>query len=264
MDYRKVRYIAIDEFAVQKGHQYMTVVMDLETKRALYVKKGKNGASLTQFWKQIRKQRVKLKAVAIDMSAAYIKSVTDNVGFDKIVLDWFHIKKKVNFEIDELRREMYKEEERLGVRKVMKGYRWLLLKNSENLKVEKNEKEKLEKVLKMNKPLATMYYMKEELTTMWWQGGKSNSEKYLKDWVYRAINSGIKQLVKVGNMIGSFKTAILRWFDFDISLSTGPLEGFNNKIKVLKRKAYGYRDIDYFGLKIFDLHNYRLKYALMR
>ena len=264
MDFRRVKYIAIDEFAVSKGHQYMTVVMDLETKRALYVKKGKDGASLREFWKEIKKQKVKIKAVAIDMSPAYIKSVTDHIGYDKIVFDWFHIKKKINFEIDELRREMCNEEEKLGIRQVMKGSRWLLLKNSENLKTEKDEKQKLEKVLQMNKPLATMYYMKEELTTMWWLGGKVKSETYLQSWVLRAINSGIKQLIKVGNMIGSFRTAILRWFDFDISLSTGPLEGFNNKIKVLKRKAYGYRDIDYFGLKIFDLHNYRLKYALMR
>lgn len=114
------------------------------------------------------------------MSPAYIKSVTDHIGYDKIVFDWFHIKKKINFEIDELRREMYNEEKRLGIRQVMKGSRWLLLKNSENLNAEKDEKQKLEKVLQMNKPLATMYYMKEELTTMWWLGGKAKSEAYLQ------------------------------------------------------------------------------------
>ena len=65
-------------------------------------------------------------------------------------------------------------------------------------------------------------------------------------------------------MIGGFRSAILRWFDFNINLSTGPLEGFNNKIKVIKRKAYGFRDLQYFILKILDLHNYRLTYALLR
>ncbi|MBL0109723.1 MAG: transposase [Saprospiraceae bacterium] len=110
--------------------------------------------------------KVKIKAVAIDMSPAYIKSVTDHIGYDKIVFDWFHIKKKINFEIDELRREMYNEEKRLGIRQVMKGSRWLLLKNSENLNAEKDEKQKLEKVRQRSKPLATMYCMKEELTTM--------------------------------------------------------------------------------------------------
>ncbi|MBK9678078.1 MAG: transposase [Saprospiraceae bacterium] len=112
-----------------------------------------------------------------------MKSVTDHIGYDKIVFDWFHIKKKINFEIDELRREMYNEEKRLGIRQVMKGSRWLLLKNSENLNAEKDEKQKLEKVLQMNKPLATMYYMKEELTTMWWLGGKAKSGAYLHNWV---------------------------------------------------------------------------------
>ena len=144
MNLKGVKYIAIDEFAVSKGHRYMTVVMDLETKRALYVKEGKDAKCLKSFWKQIKKQKVRIGAVAIDMSPAYIKSVTDHVGYEKIVFDWFHIKKKVNFEIDQLRREMYNEEERLGVRKVMKGTRWLLLKNSENLKVEKNEKQNTE------------------------------------------------------------------------------------------------------------------------
>lgn len=260
----KVKYIAIDEIAVSKGHRYMTVVMDLETRRAIFVKEGKDGKCLKKFWQLIKRQGVRLKAVAIDMSPAYIKAVSDHVGFDKIVFDWFHIKKKVNFELDELRRDLYQEESRLGNRQVIKGARWLLLKNSENLNEEKDEKQKLESVLKMNKPLATMYYMKEELTTLWSTGGKVQTENYLQNWVSRALNSGIKHLVKIGKMIGGFRSAILRWFDFNINLSTGPLEGFNNKIKVLKRKAYGFRDLQYFILKILDLHNYRLTYALLR
>ncbi len=85
--------------------------MDLETRRAIYVKKGKDGKCLKAIWAQIRKQRVKLKGVAIDMSPAYIKSVTDHVGFDKLVFDWFHIKKKINFEIDEPQRALFREEE---------------------------------------------------------------------------------------------------------------------------------------------------------
>jgi transposase len=67
--------------------------------------------------------------------------------------------------------------------------------------------------------------------------------------------------MKVGYMIAAFKSAILRWVDFDVNLSTGPLEGFNNKIKVLKRKAYGFKDAEYFGLKIYDLHLHRKKYV---
>jgi len=261
IDLRNVKYIAIDEFAVSKGHRYMTVVMDLESRRAIYIKEGKDGKSLREFWKRIKKGRVKLKAVAIDMSPAYISAVTNHVGYDKIVFDWFHIKKKINFEIDELRREMIAQEHYLGIRKVIKGTRWLLLKNAENLNKEKNEDQKLKMALQLNKPLATMYYMKEELTNMWWYENKSESNKFLDGWIQRARNSGIKQLIKVGNMIGAYKSAILRWFDFDVNLSTGPLEGFNNKIKVLKRKTYGFRDVEYFGLKIFDLHTNRKKYA---
>ena len=89
----------------------------------------------------------------------------------------------VKFEIDELRREMYYEEQYLAVRKEMNDTRWLLLRNVENLKDGKSEKERLQMALRLNMPLSMMYYMKEELTTMRWQYGKKGAEKYLNDWI---------------------------------------------------------------------------------
>lgn len=240
----------------------MTVVMNLESGQVLYVGEGKKASSLDGFWKRLRGSGAKVKAVSIDMSSAYIQAVSEHIPKARIVFDWFHIVKKLNEKIDELRREMNREEKHTGKRKVKKGVRWLLLKRGYNLKQEKNEKQRLEEALQMNKPLATMYYMKEELPLMWEERNKTAALRFLKDWCKRAQSSGIKQLQKFANMLMVHRRGILNWYN--ASISTGPLEGLNNKIKVLKRKAYGYRDQEFFKLKILALHDYQIRYALLR
>lgn len=259
---KDVKYIAIDEFAVHKGHRYMTVVMDLESRQVLYVSKGKKASSLDGFWKQLKRSGAKVRAVAIDMSPAYIQAISENLPKAKLVFDWFHIVKLINDKLSTLRRNLYQEELDIGIRKVTKGTRWLLLKRGYNLNDEKQESARLNEALKMNEPLAKMYYMKEELPLMWECQTKNEALDFLRDWCKRAANSGVKQLQQVANTLLSFRTGILNWYDARIS--TGPLEGLNNKIKVLKRKAYGYRDLEYFSLKIKSLHSCQIRHSLMR
>lgn len=107
-----------------------------------------------------------------------------------------------------------------------------------------------------------MYYMKEELPEMWNEQTKTGAMRFLNDWCKRAQASGIKQLETIGKTLMAYRTGILNWYDARIS--TGPLEGLNNKIKVIKRKAYGYRDMEYFKLKIMAMHDYKVRYALLR
>jgi CHAT domain-containing protein len=149
---RHLRHLVIDEFAVQKGHRYMTVVMDFETGQVVYVAEGRKAASLDPFWKRLKASRAKIQAVAIDMSPAYIAAVTRHLPKARLVFDWFHIVKMINDGIDKLRREMYKEEQLAGTRKVIRGTRWLLLKRGYHLDTGKNEEARLEEALKMNKP----------------------------------------------------------------------------------------------------------------
>src|SRR4030067_417302 len=130
---KSVRYIAIDEFAVQKGHKYMTVVYDLEAGRAIYISEGRESEGLNKFWKRIKQSRAKLEAIAMDMWPAYIKSVIDSNIKAKIVFDKFHIIKKINEALDETRRRLYRDETELNKRKLVKGLRWLLLKKEDNL-----------------------------------------------------------------------------------------------------------------------------------
>ena len=258
---KDVRYIAIDEFAVQKGHKYMTVVMDLESNQVLYVAKGKKAQSLDVFWKRLRCSGANVEGVSIDMSPAYIKAIRENLPHAKMVFDWFHIVKMMNDQVDNLRRQLVREEDNIGLRSYIKGTRWLLLKHGYN--IDKDEdRAKLDEAFKMNLPLATMYYMKEELQLLWEEPNKMKAETFLTDWCNRARSSGIKQLVKVSNSLMAYRTGLLNWFDTPIS--SGKMEGINNKIKVLKRKAYGFRDIEYFKLKILGMHDRKIRYALIR
>lgn len=257
---KNVKYLAIDEFSVRKGHKYMTVVMNWQTGQVLYVGLGRASEVLDVFWKKIKRWKSVIKAVAMDMWPAYIKSVTEHLPNAAIVYDWFHVVKMVNQGIDKLRRKLYTDELSLQQRKVLKGSRWILLKRGYNLNENRNEYDRLQEALNLNKPLATAYYLKEDLTQLWSYPNKKSAMQFLEKWCQRARESNITILLKLANTIARARTGLLAWYDHPIS--TGPLEGLNNKIKVLKRKAYGYRDLDYFKLKILDLHNTR--YPLLR
>lgn len=249
-DLSRVRRIAIDEFAVAKGHEYMTVVLDLDTTRVLYVGNGRSQDSLRKFWRRVKKKNVNIEAVAMDMWPAYISSVVENCPGADIVYDRFHIVKMLNFKLDELRRDLYREEKELNKRDVLKGTRWLLLKNNDNLT--ETGKYRLEEALKINQPLASAYYLKEELKLLWMQESLEKALIFLESWVIKAYETGLAKLKEFANTLMAHRTGIINWYKHYIS--TGPLEGLNNKIKVLKRKAYGYRDHEFFKLKIYALH----------
>ena len=254
-----LKLIAIDEICIGKGHKYLTVVLNLETGAVVFVGDGKGAAALVPFWKRLKHSKAKIKAVAIDMSPAYIAAVLDNLPKSKIVFDRFHIQKLFNDKLSDLRRAVQREAQGPLQQDVLKGTRWLLLKNSENLDQDKDESDRLEKALSLNKPLATAYYLKEDLRQLWDQPSKIDAERFLADWRKRAKASGIAILQKFANTLVAHSFGIFTWFDCKIS--TGPLEGTNNKIKTMKRQAYGFRDKEFFKLKIYGLH--RTKYALV-
>lgn len=255
---KDIQYVAIDEFAISKGHVYQTVVYDLVEERVVFVGKGRASECLDTFWTRLKASGAKVKAVAMDMWPAYINAVTNNLPESEIVFDRFHVTKKVNEALDEVRKAVYRDEVASGLRKVVKGARWLILKNNDNLSTIKHRAQ-LKEALAMNKPLAEAYYLKEDLRQLWNQQSYKSAEVFLDDWIKRARSSCAIAMHKLANSIAGHRSGILNWFLHPIS--TGPLEGINNKIKVLKRKAYGYRDLEYFNLKILSLHE--TKYALL-
>lgn len=256
---RNIVRLAIDEIAVQKGHRYLTVVMDLDSGCVVFVGDGKGADALDPFWPRLKRSRAKIQAIAIDMSAAYIDAISTNLPGIDIVFDHFHVVKAFNEKLSDLRRELYREAVEGLDKKVLKGTRWLLLKNPDNLDDSRREKERLDEALRMNQPLAVAYYLKEDLRQIWSQKTEAKASKALDSWVAKAEASGVRILMKFAKTLQTHRYGILAYYRHWIS--TGPLEGFNNKIKVMKRMAYGFRDMPFFKLRILALHE--TKYALV-
>jgi transposase len=248
----KLQEIAIDEIAIGGGHRYVTVVLNLRSGAVVYVGDGKGVEALEGFWKRLRRARAKVQAVATDMSAAYIRAVRDHLPRAVHVFDHFHVIKLFNEKLTALRRELYHQASSAAERRLLKGTRWLLLKNPENLDEGRDEPQRLEEALRLNKPLATAYYLKEDLRQIWSQPNKRTARRVLRDWIARARASGIRLLVQFAATLEEHQEGILNYYHYRIS--TGPLEGTNNKIQLMKRQAYGFRDQAFFKLKILGIH----------
>jgi transposase len=246
---RHLREIAIDEICVGR---FLTTVLDLCTGAVVFVGNGRGSDALKPFWKRLKSSRAKIKAVAIDMSNAYTKAVRENLSDAVLVYDHFHIIKLYNEKLTGLRRDLYREAIEGLHKEVLKGIRWLLLKNPENLDPKKRERERLDEALKLNETLFVAYYMKDQLRLLWSQPDKRTARQFLIGWIQLANFSGIRMLMSFAKTLAAHREGILAWYDHPIS--TGPLEGTNNKIKTMQRQAYGFRDHDFFILKIMAIH----------
>ena len=256
---KHLRRIAIDEISTAKGHRYLTIVMDLDSGAVVHVGQGKGGDALKEFWPRLRRSGAKIEAVATDMSPAYIDAVTTCLPGATLVFDRFHVIKLYNDKLSELRRAMYRELKDTMQKEVLKGVRWLLLKRPENLDPTRNEPQRLHEALRLNQPLAIAYYLKEELNEIWQQDDQETAQTLLMDWITYAESTGIGMLKTFAKSLRAHAWGILAWYDYPIS--TGPLEGTNNKIKTMKRQAYGFRDQEFLKLKILGIHE--AKYALV-
>lgn len=254
----KLKQIAIDEIHIGKGQRYLTVVLNLLSGAVVFVGDGKGVDALKPFWRRLRRSHAQIEAVATDMSAAYIRAVRDNLRRAVHVFDHFHVIKLYNEKLSALRRQLFHELTAQG-QQLLKGTRWLLLKNPENLDPQKKERQRLERALRLNEPLAIAYYLKDDLRQIWMQENKFTARLILEDWLARARASGVRMLEKFADTLEQHQEGILNYYDYPIS--TGPLEGTNTKIQLMKRQAYGYRDHEFLKLKILGLHE--TKYALV-
>lgn len=185
----------------------------------------------------------------MDMHAAYEEEVKANCPRAEVVYDLFHVVAKYGREvIDRVRMdEADRLKEDRKARKVIKGSRWLLLRNYENIKREE-DRVKLSELLSANRKLMTVYVLKDDIKTLWDYQHAGYAERFWKQWYGRAMRSRIEPLKAFARKLKNYLPGILahcRW-----PLETSFLEGINNKIKVIKRMAYGFRDDHYFFLKI--------------
>lgn len=249
VDLDGVRRIAMDEFAIQKGHRYATVVVDAQRKQVLWVGRGRSRAEVRPFFELLGPERcARIEAVAMDMNTAYDLEVRQHCRNARVVYDLFHVVAKYGREVigrvrveaaNQLRHDK-------PARKVVKRSHWLLLRNPANLK--DAEQVRLDEVLAANQSLLTAYVMKAQLKALWNVPTAWAWRSAWKQWLRHARESGIPALVHFAKCLRPYWRGILsrvRW-----PMHTGLVEGINNRIKVIKRIAYGYRDDAYFFLKI--------------
>ena len=244
-----VRMLAMDEFAIQKGHRYATVVVDPERKRVLWVGRGRSRAEVRPFFELLGAERcAQIKAVAMDMNTAYDLEVRMHCPNAEVVYDLFHVVAKYGRDV--IDRVRVDEANRLRddkpARRVVKTSRWLLLRNRENVPADKAVQ--LDELLAANRALLTVYLLKDDLKQLWRYRSEAWARKAWKSWKRRAMRSGLQPLRHFARCLEPYLPGILahcRW-----PLGTNLVEGINNKIKVIKRIAYGFHDDAYFFLKI--------------
>lgn len=249
IDLTGVSVIAMDEFAIQKGHRYATVVVEPERKRVLWVGRGRSRADVRPFFELLGPEGCRrLRAVAMDMNTAYDLEVKQHCPNAEVVYDLFHVVAKFGREvIDRVRvDEANRLRDNKPARRVVKTSRWLLLRNREN--VPPDQVVKLDELLAANRALLTVYLLKDDLKQLWRYRSEAWARRFWKNWKRRALRSGLEPLKVFVRRLEPYLPGILahcRW-----PLGTNLVEGINNKIKVIKRMAYGYRDDAYFFLKI--------------
>ena len=245
-----IRVLAMDEFAIRKGHRYATIIIDPYTKRALWLGLGNSRESIRPFFELLGKVGCNsIEAVAMDMNAAFAHEVKAQCPNALIVYDLFHVVAKYGREVVDRVRvdEANRLREDKAARKVVKGSRWLLLRNPENIK-RGVDKIKLQELLEANKALMTVYVLKADLKRLWDVRCTKMALRFWGEWYQRAMQSNIVPLVRFAKLLKPYLSGIISHSRYP--LHTSLLEGINNKIKVIKRMAYGFLDNDYFFLKI--------------
>jgi len=253
-----LRRLGVDEIAVHKGHRYLTVVVDLDSGQVVWVAEGRETSSFEPFLKRLKRVRAPIEAIAMDMWPAYIRATMNCYSHRVIVFDRYHVISDYNKMLDELRRQEVAEASEIDKQAYI-GVRYLLLRGAEKIADGSTAKSRLSRLLELNQNLNKAYILKEELRDFWTCLTREQAQECLDSWISKAWASGIRLLTKFANKLAAHRTGILNYFDHRVT--TGKVEGINNKIKVLKRKAYGFRDLEYFKLRIYFLHESR--YALV-
>lgn len=228
----------------------MTQFTNLETGQIIFAVEGRDKDAIKPFLKKLARKAINLKAIAMDMSKSYTSAVQEYLPDIDYVFDHFHVSAVINEAIENIRREQQKKCNRVGL-DAIKGMRFLLLRNYETL--DPKNRNSLNSLLEVNKPIATAHTMKEQLRLFWSKNNRKEGAQFLVWWVADAVRSGIRHLAEAGKTILRHYEGLLSYFDHKIS--NGMTEGINNKIKTLKRQAYGFRDMEYFKLRLYHLHN---------
>jgi len=234
--------IGVDEVQWRKGHKYLTLVYQIDegSKRLLWIGKDRTTKTFLRFFRMLGKERSgKLKFVCSDMWKPYLKVIAKKAGDAIHVLDRFHIMQKMNKAIDEVRAGEARQMKADGYEEILKHSRWCLLKRPEN----RTEKQtvKLSELLQYNLRSVRAHLLREDFQHFWEYVSPAWAGKFLDEWCTRTMRSKLEPMKKVARTLRNHRELILNWFRAKGALSSGAVEGFNNKVKLTTRKSYGFR-----------------------
>jgi len=248
---KDIEILGIDEISMKKGHKdFVLVISDIGNKRVIEVLSNRLKESLDKYFDEMPQEvKSKIKQVSIDMWSPYYDSVVEKLPHAEIVIDRFHVMKNLNDCLTITRREICRLSSKEDKAK-LKGCRWILVKNMEDLTL--MEQEKLEIVYETSLELKQAHVLKEEFRRIFEEEDhKENASKALEDWVNRVVQSGLKGLEKFLTTLSNWKDSILNYFNGKVT--NGFAEGMNNKIKLIKRKGFGFTNHKHFRYRILDV-----------
>jgi transposase len=234
--------IGVDEIQYAKGHKYLTLVyqIDLGVTRLLWIGRERTIESFQEFFKTIGDEvAAKIVFVCSDMWEPYLKVIREKCSEAIHILDRFHIVAKMNKALDEVRAGESRRMAREGYLPVLKKSRWLLLKREENLKTE--QRFRLRDLLRYNLTSVRAYLLKEAFQQLWDYNSPFWAGQFLDQWCRQVMRSRIEPMKKIARSLREHRELILNYFRAQKMLSSGVVEGLNNKAKVTMRKSYGFR-----------------------
>ncbi|PTO54480.1 ISL3 family transposase [Vibrio splendidus] len=246
--WEELRQLVMDEFAIFKGHRYATVIADAKTHQVIWIGLGRSRKDIRPFFELLGKHGNNIEAVAMDMNTAFDLEVQAHCPNAKIVYDLFHVVAKFGREVmDRVRVDQAnKLKQDKKARQWVKRSRWVLLKNRGNLNPRQDSY--LTEILNINKDLMTTYILGAQLKELWYCESEAHAKGLWEAWWAQVQESGIKPLKEFARKLSPYLHGIIASASYPLNTCT--LEGINNKIKLIKRMGYGYRDTDYFFLKI--------------
>ncbi|MEA3379055.1 MAG: ISL3 family transposase [Nanoarchaeota archaeon] len=245
-DYKNLHTIGMDETSVKKGHDYITLFVDMLKKRTVFIAEGKDAATVKAFTEDIKKHNgipEAIKDVSCDMSPAFIKGVKDELPEAKITFDKFHIMKIINKAVNEVRKQ------ELAINPILKDSRYVLLKNEPNLTKKQQEKREELSMPKLNLKSIRALHIRENFQDIYKAETDEHFELLLKKWYFWATHSRIEQMKQAAYTIKNHWEGVLQWKKSQIN--NGLLEGLNSLIQAAKAKARGFKIFRYFRIVAF-------------
>lgn len=243
------RNMSVDEVAWQKWHKYVTNVIDIDNRKVIWNHEGRGKTVLDKFYHKLGKKGCgKIEAVASDGARGFLSSTKKHLRKAVIVLDHFHVKKYLNDAVDTVRKEELRKARQQDNKELSAilhcNKRFILMQNT----VTDKKTNILDKLESLNERVYQSMLLKEQFLSVYTAGDRQAAYRNLRAWISAAIRSNIQPLVDLGYKFFRKRHYVLNYFIGKITSAIS--EGINNKIKRLKRMAYGYRDVKYFLLKI--------------